>query len=41
MYEMYGNNDGVKGTPEEPPEKLETTPDLLTDIYLNVSIMLP
>ena len=37
---MYGDNDGVKVTPDKPPEELEPTPDLLTDVYLNASILL-
>ena len=40
-FEMYDYNDGVKGTPEEPPEELKPTPDLSTDVYLNASILLP
>ena len=35
-FEIYGDNDGVEGTPDKPPEELETTPDLSKDIYLNV-----
>ena len=35
MLEMYSDNDGVEGTPDEPPEDLELTPDLSTDVYLN------
>ena len=38
---MYGDNDGVEGTPDEPPEELEPTPDLSKDVYLNTSIVLP
>ena len=40
-FEMYGDNDGVEGTPDEPPEELEPTPDLSTDVYFNTSIVLP
>ena len=32
-FEMYGNNEGAKGTHDEPPEELEPTPDLSTDVY--------
>ena len=39
--EMHGDNDGVKVTPDEPQEELEPTPDLLTDIFLNVLIVFP
>ena len=39
-FEMYGNNGGVKGTPDKQPEELETTLDLSTDVYLNASIVL-
>ena len=41
MFDMYGDNDGTEGTPDEPLKELESTPDLLTDVYLNVSIVLP
>ena len=34
MFEIYSDIYGVKGTPEKPPEKLEPTPYLLTDVYL-------
>ena len=27
-FEMYGDNDGVEGTPDEPPEELKPTLDL-------------
>ena len=40
-FEIYSHNDGVKGTPDEPPEELEPTPDLSTDVYLNASTVLP
>ena len=40
-FEMYGNNDSVKGTPEKLPEDLEPTPDLLKDVYLNELTVLP
>ena len=40
-FEMYHDNDDVKGTPDEPPKELEPTPDLLTEIYLNASIIFP
>ena len=33
--------DSVEGKPDEPPEKLEPTPGISTDIYLNESIVLP
>ena len=32
-FEMYGNNDGVEGTPDKTREELETNPDLSTDVY--------
>ena len=35
-FEMSDDNDGVEGTPGEPPEYLEPTPDLLTDVYIDV-----
>ena len=38
---MYGDNYGVEGTPDKPPEYLEPTPDLSTELYLNASIVLP
>ena len=34
-FKIYGDNDGVKRTPDKPPEELEPTPDLSTDTYLN------
>ena len=34
-FEVYSDNDVVKGTPDKPPEDLEPTPDLSTDLYLN------
>ena len=40
-FEMYGDNDGVEVTPDEPTEDMEPTPDLSTDVYLNTSIVLP
>ena len=39
--EMYGDNEGVKGKPDEPPEDLEPNPYLLMDVYVNASIALP
>ena len=33
--------DSVEGTLDEPPEELEPTADLITDVYLNTYIILP
>ena len=33
--------DSVEGTPDEPQEELEPTPDIPMDVYLNSSIILP
>ena len=40
VFEKY-EDDEVEGTPDEPLEELEPTPDLSTDVYLNASIVLP
>ena len=40
-FEIYGGNDGVKGTPDKLPEDLEPTPDLWSDVNLNASIVFP
>ena len=39
--EMYDDNDGDEGTPDKPTEDLVPTPDLLTYVYLNASMVLP
>ena len=40
MFEKYEDNE-VEGTPDKHLEELEPTLDLLTDVYLNTSIILP
>jgi len=40
VFDKY-EDDEVEGTPDEPLEELEPTPDLSTDVYLNASIVLP
>ena len=39
-FEKY-EDDSSEGVPDEPPEELEPTPYLSTDVYLNSSIIFP